>query len=817
MQRGRLRILIGAAAGAGTTYAMLAEGVRRAGRGTDVMVACVDDRDRPATAALVASLTAGRPVATPAEFDVATVLERMPAVALIDELAATPARADAPPRWRDVETVLDAGIDVVTTLTVQSIESLAPAVEAIVGAVPRCVVPDAVLARADQVEMIDISPEAVLRRIAHGNVFAAGDDPSKVELFTSGAFAQLRSLLLVWMAEHVATRNPVTAARRVGSREVVVVALAGAPEGEAVLRRAVQLSQRLQAALVGVHVRGAGVDTARRVEHLAALVRDAGGSFHLIEPSDDLAGALVAFGASHDATQLVLGTSSVPSRRWGRRRSVVDAVVERAPQIDVHVVSHPGAAVARSPGRQVRRGRPWWVALLSVAVMVAVTVVLSATRTSLAVSTGLAVYLLAVVGISVLGGRLQGVVAAIAAPLLANWFLIEPYHTLRVDDPENVVELVVFVTVALVVGSYVAIAAQRSAEAEQARREAASLAALAGSGGPDALQVISELLCSTFGLDGVALLDVSAAAPVVVASSGRAPSTLDDGQLTEAVTDDIVLVASGRALTGDEHRVLRAFVQQMAKAVDQHRMAALAAEADALGRADELRTAILRAVSHDLRTPLAGIKASVSSLRQDDVEWPDDVRDEFLAAIEDETDRLTAIVTNLLDMSRLQAGAVRPVLRAVSLEEVVPAAVRSVGAMAATVELQLPVDLPDVMVDPVLLERVVANLVVNAAKWSPPDRPARVSAQSFAGGLHLYVVDHGPGIPSAERATVLRPFHRLSDSPGQGGVGLGLAIADGLTNAMGGTLDLRDTPGGGLTVALTLPVDRAATPPGTMS
>ncbi|HUC32627.1 MAG TPA: ATP-binding protein, partial [Ilumatobacteraceae bacterium] len=268
-------------------------------------------------------------------------------------------------------------------------------------------------------------------------------------------------------------------------------------------------------------------------------------------------------------------------------------------------------------------------------------------------------------------------------------------------------------------------------------------------------------------------------------------------------------------LSADEHRVVQVFLQQLALTVEQHRLAALAAEADTLARADELRTAILRAVSHDLRSPLAGIKASVSSLRQDDVEWPDDVRDEFLASIEEETDRLTAIVSNLLDMSRLQAGALRPALRSVALEEVVPAAVHSLGPRASNVDIALANDLPDVVADPALLERALANVVSNAVEFSPENDRVRITAHvqrsDVATSVQLCVIDHGPGIQPKDRAMVVQPFHRLSDDRRHTGVGLGLAIADGLSTAMGGTLELCDTPHGGLTVVLSLPVGEGVT------
>jgi two-component system, OmpR family, sensor histidine kinase KdpD len=255
--------------------------------------------------------------------------------------------------------------------------------------------------------------------------------------------------------------------------------------------------------------------------------------------------------------------------------------------------------------------------------------------------------------------------------------------------------------------------------------------------------------------------------------------------------------------------VLNAFVAQLAAAIDRRRIGAQAAEAAALAEANELRSALLQAVSHDLRTPLAGIKASASSLRQPDIDWSDEDRVEFLRTIEDETDRLTALVANLLDMSRIQAGAVAPALRAVGLEEVVPAAVAGLGPRASAVAVDVPETLPPVTADPALLERVVANLVENAVAHSADGAPVRVEAGEVGGRVLIRVVDRGPGIPPAERERVFQPFQRMDDSPSHGaGVGLGLAVARGFTRAMGGDLTIDDTPAGGTTVILELKAEQ---------
>ncbi len=810
MRRGELRIYLGATTGVGKTYAMLDEARRRRDRGADVLVGCLDTHGRPSTIAQLRLLSDDEH--PPLVLDLETVLGRRPAVVLVDDLARRqPPGAQHRHRWQDVETMVNAGIDVITTLDVSAIESLADAVERITGAAPADLVPDEFLLQAAQIQLVDITPEAIRRRVAHGNVYGPEElDPATADMFSGDSFAQLRALLFTWMSDHL-TAGP-RAARE--ARECVVVAVTGATSSGAVVRRAARLAQRSNARLIGVSVQtgrphGAALD----LDATAQLVRDVGGTFHRVE-GRDIARSLVDFADAQGATQLVLGTSGRSRFAAWRSGSVIDRVLSSAGRIDVHVISAPTDPAQRGRPARAVTGSPVGrrrVVLGFVVAAIALTVATAAlvsVRGTIGESTALAIYLLIVIAVSTIGGLAPGLSAAIAAPVLANWFLIAPYQTLRIADRGHAIELVVFVAVATAVSSLVSISARRAVDADRARREATILAELAGPIGADPLDRIVDHLRNCFPLDGVALLrstaDPAVWLPVATAGTGP-PHHPDAADVREPVTSDVVLVATGAALSADDHRVLRSFVQQLRTALEQQRLAETAARAEVLDRADELRTAMLRAVSHDLRTPLAGIKASVSSLRQHDVEWPPDVRDEFLEAIEDDTDRLTAIVTNLLDLSRLQAGVLRPSLRSVALDEVLPAALHSLGPHARAVRVELPEAHDELVADPALLERVVANLVGNALTWSPGEASVRLVVHRRGDAIQIHVVDHGPGIRPHLRAQVLQPFHRLGDGAHQPGLGLGLAIADGLTGAMGGQLELRDTPGGGLTAVVTLP------------
>jgi two-component system sensor histidine kinase KdpD len=342
-------------------------------------------------------------------------------------------------------------------------------------------------------------------------------------------------------------------------------------------------------------------------------------------------------------------------------------------------------------------------------------------------------------------------------------------------------------------------------EAARARAEAEAMAALAGAlAEEDALPALVTHLRSTFDMNAAAVLRRDGEQWHIEAADGApVPQEPSQADVVKELTPDTVLVMVGRRIASDEHRVLNALASQLSSAIETKRLKVDASRATALAAANDLRTALLQAVSHDLRTPLASIKASISSVRQRDVEWSPAQLEEFHATIEEETDRLDDLVTNLLDMSRLQAGALSVNVRAVVLDEVVPAALASLGPRADAVVIDVPEDVPLVAADPALLERAIANLVDNAVAASPPDHKVRVEAGPVAGRVDIRIVDRGPGIPVHERDRLLQPFQRMVDYGT--GVGLGLAIARGFVSAMHGEFVIEDTPGGGATMVISLP------------
>jgi two-component system, OmpR family, sensor histidine kinase KdpD len=439
-------------------------------------------------------------------------------------------------------------------------------------------------------------------------------------------------------------------------------------------------------------------------------------------------------------------------------------------------------------------------AALAVIGLPSLTALLDALQPHLNLSDDLLIYLVAVVAVTVVGGFWPAVLAAVAACLLLNWFFTEPLHTFTIAEPRNLLALVLFVTVAVAVSSVVHLAARREADAARSSKETESLLGLAQTvlGGADTPGDVLDHMTASHG-GHAELLERVGTRWIKVASSGEAAAAAP--ALRFEVRPDLALEVSGQAASATT-ALLAGYTAQAVAALDRARLRTQAAQAEALAEGDRMRTALLRAVSHDLRTPLASIKASVSSLRQTDVHWTEQDEAELLANIEQNADRLDTLVGNLLDMSRLQAGPLEPFLRATAIDEVAPVALRGLDDSAGLL-IVVPDDLPLVRADPGLLERVLANLFSNALRHSPPDLRPMLRAREDGRWVVLDVVDHGSGVPAGLKERIFEPFARFDErAPG---VGLGLAVAKGFAEAMGGSIAAVDTPGGGLTVRVTMP------------
>ncbi|MGE5762898.1 MAG: DUF4118 domain-containing protein, partial [Mycobacterium leprae] len=590
MARGTLRVYLGMAPGVGKTYGMLAEAQRRRSRGTDVVVGVVETYNRPKTLAVLEGLevvprrTLVYRGATFTEMDVDAVLARHPQVALVDELAHTNVPGSRhEKRWQDVEELLDAGIDVISTVNIQHLESLNDVVQRITGTVQRETIPDEVVRRADQIEIVDIAPEALRRRMAHGNIYPPERvDAALSNYFRTGNLTALRELALLWTAERVDEglqryRHEHGIDQPWETRERIVVALTGGPEGATLIRRAARIAQRTAGAdLLAVHVvRTDGLTGADPglLARQRTLVESLGGSWHQVV-GDDIAIALLDYARAENATQIVLGAS-----RRGRIETFLSGegiaarVTRLSGPIDVHLVSHEKARGARhgpqlpalARGLSLRRRLEG--AGLAAVLLPLVTLLLANLRPVLNLPSDILVFLAAVIAVALTGGLWPAVAAAVAATVLLFYWFTPPYHTFTIAEQNNALALIVFVAVAILVAELVERVARRTREAAHATAEASTLSTLAGSvlRGETALPALLERARETFGMRAVSLLERAGDQPDsawdVVGFAGDAPVG-PDAPIQVALTDTLLLAADGRSLRAEDQRVLAAFAAQ---------------------------------------------------------------------------------------------------------------------------------------------------------------------------------------------------------------------------------------------------------------
>jgi len=821
MKRGRLRVLLGAAPGVGKTYAMLEEGARLSAEGKDVIVAVVETHGRAATAALLGGLEIVPRIVTEhrgvelSEMDLAAVLVRHPDVALVDELAHTnaPGSTNAK-RWQDVEALLDAGINVMSTVNVQHIESLSDVVEQITGAPQRETVPDQMLRTADQIEVVDLAPQALRDRLAEGHVYPASRiDAALSNYFRLGNLTALRELALLWLADEVETAlKAYRAEHKIDSkweaRERVVVALTGGPEGETLIKRGARIAARSAGGeLIVVHVSGQDGLSESHPGALAAqrgLAEKLGGTYHQVI-GDDIPRALVDFAKAMNATQLVIGVS---------RRSRVAAaltgpgigatVIRESGVIDVHIVTHSAAGGHFTLPRLVggltmkRRIVGLILALLGGPL---VTLLLVYFRSNDSITSDVLGFQLLVVVVALVGGIWPALFAALLSGFTLDFFFVAPLYSITVAKPTHLLALGLYVINALLVSYVVDQAARRSRAAVRAVAESELLATIAGSvlRGQDALQALITRTREVFSLTSVRVI----ADGEVLCSSGEVS---DDDPITTIPTGERgSLELRGPDLAASERRILSVIAAQVDAALEHNALTKTAGEFGPLAEADRMRTALLAAVGHDLRRPLTAATAAVTGLRAKDVVWSDHDREELLATAQESLESLASLVTNLLDVTRIQAGALAVSSAALDVEEVVLPAIDELGLGPADVELGIAEDLPPVMADAGLLQRVLVNLLENAVRFSPKGSPVLISASSFAGTVEIRIADSGPGVPDERRDDIFVPFQRLGDTDNLTGLGLGLALSKGFVEGMGGTMQAEDTPGGGLTMVISLP------------
>ena len=826
MTQGRLRIYLGAAPGVGKTVDMLNEGHRRLSRGTDVVVGVAETHGRAFTESLLAGLEVipRKRVeyhgAVLEEMDVDAILARHPAIALVDELAHTNAPGSRhEKRYQDVLELLDAGINVISTVNIQHLESLNDAVTKITGIVQKETVPDEIVRGADQIDLVDMSPDALRRRMAHGHIYAPDQiNAALANYFRPGNLSALRELALLWMADKVEAgledyRTEHVIAGQWPVRERVVVALSGDPGGEALLRRGARIASRLAGGeFLGVYVarpdglRSAPVGT---VAKLQDVTQQLGGEFHTIS-GDDPTQALLDFARGVNATQILVGTTTLPWWRRALAPSFAAQIIAGAGEIDVHVVNRMSSD--NDPRKRLSVGltapRLWSGVIAAVVLPVVLTALLLMGDREPAPTLDIPLYLLITVAAGLIGGEVPAILAGVASSLLFNWFFVPPLGALSVTEPKNSVALIVFVLVGVLVAAIVHLNAVRTREAVAAQRESSALAELSHSllGTTEQLPLLLSRAVDMFGVRAAAVLRTSAfTKPTVIESVGEydADAPADHERVDD--THEIALQPPG--LPTGQRRLFAAFAVHAAAILQREALAETAATASQAARDNASKTALLAVISH-LRSPLAGIKTAISGLRDGGTPWSAADEQEF-HAIETSANHLDGLMDNLLQLSRLQTGDVIVHSDVVDLRDALRGTV-GLATDAAHARWTVEAAARYVLADPDLLHRGLGNILRNALLRQPARTPVTVTASRIADRVEIRVIDTGTDVPEGDFERLFAPLRQLGDSSDVEGLALALAVARGITEAQGGTVTAEATPGGGLTMVMSLPAPDGA-------
>ncbi len=858
-RRGKLKIFLGYAAGVGKTYAMLEAARQRRAEGLDVVVGYVETHGRVETEALVADFAVipRRQVAhrgaTLPELDVDALLARRPQLTVVDELAHTNAPGlRHPKRYLDVAELLEAGISVYTAMNIQHLESLNDVVAQITGVTVREKVPDSVLDEADEVEVVDLPPPELLQRLREGKVYVPEQAARAIELFfRMGNLTALRELALRRTAERVdeqmrgymqtrAIPGPWPASER------LLVCIGSGPLGARLVRATRRLADQLKAEWFAAHV-----ETLRAARAAQADADQAIGALRLAEelgaraitlPGHDVAEAILAYAQQHNITKIIAGKPLHGRLGALLRGSMVDRLIQRSGNIDVLVVCAEAEEQPAPVASAWRPHRPWLRYLWGVLLVVATTAISIPIHQIISPSNLVMLYLAVVVAAALYLGRGPAVVTSILGVLAFDFFLTEPRLTLTVADTEYIITFIGLFVVSLVISS---LAARSREQADVAQRREAQAVALyelsrdlAATSELDAiLQVVMRHVSQTFDREAAILLPAGETLQLRGASDSGLELNEDElavatwayrqGQPAGHGTDTLPAAAlrylplkTAQGVVGvlgvkplaptsylapEQRRLLVAFTSQAALAIERAELAEQARLAQLAQAAEQLQSALLNSISHDLRTPLVSITGALTSLEEEETGLDGATQRSLVAMAREEAERLNRLVGNLLDMTRIAAGALRTAEEPCDVQEVIGAACERLGARLA--DRPVTLDAPSLLapMDFVLMVQVLVNLLDNALKYSPPDSPIEVTARGTEGALEIAVADRGVGAPPEDLERIFDKFYRVQRPAGASGTGLGLAICQGIVEAHRGRIWAQNRPGGGLIVTVALP------------
>jgi two-component system sensor histidine kinase KdpD len=859
--RGQLKIFLGYAAGVGKTYAMLEAAHQRINEGIDVVVGYVDTHGRAETDALVTGLeVTGRAHIIYrnielTEMDIDAVLKRHPRLALVDELAHTNAPGSRhAKRYQDVLELLEAGIDVYTTLNIQHIESLNDVVAQITGMKVRETIPDRIIDNVNDIELVDLPPDELIKRLADGKVYIPDQaELARREFFRKGNLTALRELTMRRAAERVDIqmrsymRTKAIAGPWPASERLLVCISPGAL-GERLIRTARRLADELNAEWFAIYVEtpaDARLSQEQR-DQIATSLRLAEelGARTVSRPGQSVVETVLEYAHRHNITKIIAGK---PVRsRWIEifRNSVVDHLIRQSRNIDVYVIN----SEAEPKGRRIMEGwrphRPLGRYILGLFLVAAATGLSALIDPFISPTNLIVIFLLAVVVAAVYLGRGPAIVTSVLGVIAFDYFFVPPHLTLAVSNTEYILTFVGLLAVGIVISQLTATIRNQAEAVQRRETETVELYEL----GRD-LTVAADLeavaqaaiahVGQTFSREVAIFLPENAHARVFATSpnlmvsendlavadwafehgqvAGRGTTTLPEASMRYQplkTTRGVVGVLGVKPLDPSRHlnreqlRTLDSFANQIGLAIERASLAEQARQAEILEVTDKLQNALLNSISHDLRTPLVSIKGALSSLVDENILLDENASRSLIETASEETDRLNRLVGNLLDMTRLESGAMRIKKEACDIQDLIGAALEDVNDRLddRPININIPEELPLIPLDFVLIERVLVNVIDNAMKYSPPDSPIEIHAQLAGAFLEMAVADHGSGIPPEDLKRIFDKFYRVQRPDNVGGTGLGLSISKGIVEAHGGFISAENRPEGGTIITVSLPI-----------
>jgi two-component system, OmpR family, sensor histidine kinase KdpD len=863
-KRGKLKIFLGYAPGVGKTYTML-EAARLQKKDTDVVIAIVEIHGRVETEALLEGLEIipRRQVEYRSikltEMNLDAVLARHPQLALVDELAHENAPGSRhPKRYQDIEELLEAGINVYTTLNIQHIESGRNAVAQITGVWVRETVPDSFIDSATEFEMVDLPPDELLKRLKEGKVYIPEQiAPATESFFRKGNLTALRELAMRTVGKHV-DEQTLAYMKSHGipgpwpSGERLLVCVSSSPAGTRVVRNARRLAYQLGAEWFAIYVETPDAhlppgqqerltSTLRMAERMGARVATIQGN--------TVVSAVIEFASKNNITKIVVGKSQ--RNRWKSLfgGSIVNHLIRQSEHFDVYIVGSRGEPAQPEQSRTPGKGQfhNWRSYLQGLGLVVLATLIGQLIHGIFASTTIAMLYLLAVVITAYLWGLGPSILVSVIGVLAFDFFHVPPYMNLRVADTQYVFTFLALLLVGVVI-SYLAVRVRR--QTESARRRERETAALYSLGRDLAvsndlesyIRAIIKRAKETFGHDTIVFLPDPQSKETLKPYAGISNITIDENELAAAIwafqhqrivgrgTDTLpnakarylpLVTARGAVgviaismtdtsgeLTIEQDNLLEAYADLAAVAIESILLANEAQNTQVLRNTEKLQTALLNAVSHDLRTPLVSIIGVLSSLQEEGMHLDDVAKMNLIQVAREEAERLNHLITNLLDVSRIEAGAIKISRQPSDVQDLVGAALEQLGSRASArpVNMEIPVDLPYVSVDFGLIVQTLVNVLDNALKYSPDDSPIDIRARQVGQEMQIEIADRGIGIPTQDLSHIFDKFYRIQRPDNVTGTGLGLSICKGIIEAHGGHIAAENRPDGGTIIRLVLPV-----------